>query len=165
MQRSRVHLVERSQRGIESLDRIARSGEENIGNWHFHTSVGQLLLDKLKQAQRTTNTRFIVIYALAVLSEQRRKLQHPPRVLRLIVNLDPRCRHETMFRNDRKKKRSENLFLTRFTSRLQSAPFLPGNMIKRALNFCVNKIEIHERWSIYVRIVEGMKVVERAGAM
>lgn len=92
---------------------------------HRRVTVGELLLDKLKQAQRTTNTHgFIVIYALAVLSEQRRKLQHPPRVLYLIVNLGLRVatkRFETI-----EKKRGEREFIfnqVHFTRRLQSAPF------------------------------------------
>lgn len=59
------------------------------------------------------------------------------------------------FRNDRERereeKRSEREFIFNqvyFTRTLQSAPFflffLPGNIIKRALNFCghVNKIEM-----------------------
>lgn len=58
------------------------------------------------------------------------------------------------FRNDRERERKngarENLFLTRFTLRVRCKAllsfffFLPGNIIKRALNFCghVNKIEM-----------------------
>lgn len=115
---------------------------------HRRVTVGELLLDKLKQAQRTTNTHgFIVIYALAVLSEQRRKLQHPPRVLYLIVNLGLRVATKRFETIEKKNGARGNLFLTRFISRVGCKAllfFLPANIIKRALNFCghVNKIEI-----------------------